>query len=115
MSDMESHTGKLIPMHYEGATLEERAEKCCNEFGFAKSSFHKSWEECLRDEGYRQIYILDNIIYKVDDEELDPFGFATATRNEDGSINYNLMYYNGGASFTEALDGAIEYMQNKET
>lgn len=115
MSDMESHTGKLIPMVLNGVSMEERFEDACNKLGYKfNEKLHDSWEECFKENCYRDAHVIGDVIYKVEDEELDPYGFATASRNEDGSINYNMMYYNGGASFTEALDGCIEYMERQD-
>lgn len=108
MSEMEAHMGKLIPMEVKGDTLEEQAQGACFKMGFSIASYHKSWVDCLNDEGYRKVYILNNVIYKIDDTELDPFGFAHVNKNSDGTIDYFMNYYNGGASFNEALDGAIK-------
>lgn len=108
MSDMETHKGKLIPICNFGDTLEERAEAACNQFGFQKAEWHDSWLECLRDEGYRKVYIHNGVVYEVHDEELDSCGFAEATENEDGSIDYFISYYNGGAGFDEVLNAAIK-------
>jgi hypothetical protein len=108
MSETEVHKGKLVPMVLSGVTLEERANDACAKLEFVKREWHKSWLDCLQDEGYRKVIIRDKVIYKVHDEELDPFGFTSITQNEDGSIDYIIMYYNGGGSFDEVLDYAID-------
>ena len=108
MSDVETHRGKLIPLSLEGDTLEEQAKDACRHFGFNRESYHESWLACLNDEGYKRACVIDNVIYKVEDTELDPYGFAFANKNEDGTIDYFINYYNGGASFNEVLDDAIK-------
>jgi len=114
MSDTEAHTGKLVPMVLSGVTLEERCEDACKKLGYKMSDFHSSYEECLRDDGYREVYVHDEVIYKIEDTELDPFGFSVADQNEDGSINYTVMYYNGGASMDEVIDEAVKRMFNDD-
>lgn len=108
MSEMEAHKGKLVPMNLKGDTLEERAEDACRILGYKKSKYHDSWVECLDDEGYRTAHIRDNVIYEIKDTELEIGGFVEGTRNEDGSYDYYLNYYNDWiASFSEVLDEVI--------
>ena len=70
MSDVETHKGKLVPVVLSGITLEERAECACKKFGFEKASYHESWLDCLKDEGYRAIYVDDEseVIYEIQDK-----------------------------------------------
>jgi hypothetical protein len=109
MSEMETHKGKLVPLVCTGCTLEERAEDVCGLLGFEKSEYHSTWVECLEEEGYKRVLILDDEhIYEIQDCEVDPYGFANATRNNDGTIDYFISWYNGGASMDEVLKEAIE-------
>lgn len=104
MSETETHKGKLIPITIpDGTTLEEYAEEACNRLDLGCEAWPwRSWLECLED--HRKIVILDDVIYWVEDEKLDPYGFIEGTLNEDGSIDYFISYYNGGASFTEVVE-----------
>lgn len=109
MSEMETHTGKLIPLMLGStATFEQKAEQACREVGIEREDYHDTWVECLKDSGYRKLFVHNGVIYKIEDTEVDPYGFAIATENEDGTIDYIMSYYNGGASFDEALAAAFE-------
>ncbi len=113
MSDMEAHKGKLVPMDLTGNSLDELAENACMQLGLGEPDDNETWVEHLRDKGYRKIYIHGDIIYLIQNTELDAFGFTEADKNSDGSINYVMFYYNGGASFDEALDGAVERLEDE--
>ena len=113
MSKTEAHTGKLVPIEVFGLTEEIRAESICTQFGFEKSEYHDSWIECLEDEGYRKVLRHNGIMYKVNNVEHDPDSFSTCNINSDGTIDYMMIYYNGGASFDEALEHAID--SNKDS
>lgn len=108
MSQNEVHIGKLVPMVLSGVTLEQRCKSACKHFKFKKKGFD-SWEESLRENGYRKVFIRDRIIYEVQDEELDPCGFSRVEINKDGSVDYTVLFYNGGGSFDEVLEWAINY------
>lgn len=109
MSETETHRGKLVPMVLSGVTLEERCESACNELGYEMGKYCDTWEECLSDDGYKKVIIRDKVIYRiVDDVEVPSDGFAEATANEDGSINYFISWYNGGASMDEVINSAID-------
>jgi len=107
MSETEVHMGKLMPINLSG-DLEQRAEKACQMFGYRKEDWHSSWVECIYESSYMEIIIHNDVIYRIHDKELDEFGFEEATRNEDGTVDYFLSYYNGGASFDEALKSALD-------
>lgn len=108
MSEMEAHKGKLVPMVLSGVTLEDRCSSACSLLGFITIPDNTTWEEYLRDVGYKKVFIRDEVIYEVQDTALDASGFAEAVVNDNGTIDYMLMYYNGGGSFDEVLDGAID-------
>lgn len=108
MSGTVAHCGRLIPMVLNGASMEERAEEACKQFGYERCDIHDSWLACLNDEGYRTVYIRGDIIYKIEDNKLDAGNLAKAFINKDGSVDYILEYYSGGASFNEVLDDAMD-------
>jgi len=107
MSGTETHKGKLVPLSLRGHTLEQRAFEVCSKFGFKREERHESFVALLEDEGYRQVYIIDDVIYEIQNTEVSPNGFAEASVNSDGSIDYFVSYYNGGCDFNEALDAAV--------
>lgn len=114
MSDNEAHKGKLVPMILSGVSMEERAQSACELLGIEATGAHANWIDCLKDRGYRKAYIRGDIIYRIDNTELDAYGFSEANKNGDGSIDYVMMYYNGGGSFDEVLDEAMKRLENKD-
>ena len=112
---METHRGKLVPMVLNGVTLEERCEDACKRLGFKKADYHDTWEEAIGDEGYKKVYVDSDeaIIYEIQDKEVDSYGFVEGSKNDDGSIDYFISWYNGGASMDEVLDDVFEKV-NKE-
>ena len=112
MSETEVHRGKLVPMILNGVTVEERAKDACEKLGFELQDFHTSHLDCLRDEGYRKVYRHNGVTYRIEDEQLDPYGFTEASKNKDGSIDYFISYFNGGAGFDEVIDAAMNRMAN---
>jgi hypothetical protein len=88
--------------------MEERAKDACLRLGYNKGEWHDTWLEALQEEGGEKVFIRDRTIYEIQDTELDSYGFAEATKNEDGSINYFISWYNGGGSMHEVLEAAID-------
>lgn len=113
MSETERNTGKLIPRLFPGLTLEEQAKAACKYYGYDFEPEYDSWLDCLCDHGYREVYIHNRIIYEIhncrDLEVEDPnVQITRAVINDDDTIDYELQYYNGGGSFDEVLEFALE-------
>ncbi len=52
---------------------------------------------------------IDGLIYTVYYEEVDDYDdIYTSTKNKDGTINFEVKYYNGGCGLNEAIDEAIK-------
>ena len=116
MSEVETHKGKLVPVEVVGNTLEEKIEHICKTHDWDKDEWYDTWQEVLEDNGYREYYIAkDDTIYKIDDKKVDPEGFATGEKNEDGSIDFFISWYNGGASMDEVLDGVLKDIEEDES
>ena len=66
-------------------------------------------KELFEDRYYEEYVILEDRLYKVknlhDAEEESVF---LITKNNDGSLNFALRYYNGGAGFTECMEEAFD-------
>ena len=61
------------------------------------------------DKFYQKIAIIDDLVYEVEKTELDPCDdIFRATKNADGSIDFEIKYYNGGCSFYDAVEYAID-------
>lgn len=110
MSETELHFGKLIPIEQK-ETLEATAKYHLEAFGVTEDDigdYTTSWLQHMRDEMGNFGHVYNGALYRVDNVEKDPTSVAEAQKNEDGTINYQLLYYNGGGSFEEVLDTALE-------
>ena len=110
---METHKGKLVPITNAGDTLEEQAKEICSRLGLERDEYHDTWLDCLKDEGYRKVYINGDTIYEIRDTELESYGFVEGSLNGDGSIDYFISWYNGGAGMDEVLDEAVKQARSK--
>lgn len=92
MSETVHYKGILIPT---GKTLKE----------FDPKAKH-TWDLL-----YKSAIEIDGQIYTIEKEEIDDSNLFLSKKNEDGTINFEIRYYNGGCSFDEAIREALK---NKE-
>jgi hypothetical protein len=57
--------------------------------------------------GYEKYILIEDMVWELDNRELDPYGFSFAEKNLDGSITYFVSFYNGGCSLGEAIQSAV--------
>ena len=92
MSETVHYKGKLTPT---GKTLSE---------------FDNSADD-IYDHYYKAV-LIDDQVYTVEKEEVEPYeDVFLSSKNEDGTIDFEVKYYNGGCSFNEAIDEAIKTSQ----
>jgi hypothetical protein len=117
MSEMETHRGKLVPVTLNGVTKEERAEDACRRFLGAKKlpDTYKRWVDLLEDEGAHNIITIGDVTYRVENKELDSYGFEEASKNDDGSIDYFISFYNGSAWWGEVVESAVNGMDDEQS
>jgi len=100
MSETEINKGKLKPT---GKTIDEYME------GKDIPDYYESKEEAFNDMYHREAYYLNGEVYEVEMQDYEDYDeIFEASRNEDGTIDFILKYYNGGCGFCEALDYATE-------
>ena len=100
MSETEHIKGKLTPT---GKTI--------NEFiGDVKfKTWHSNAREYFEDEYYEKAFEINGKVFTIDKTELDPCDdIFESTKNEDGSIDFEVKYYNGGCGLNEALGYALK-------
>jgi len=92
-------------------TLEEQCKRLMNRE--LDANYYDSYKLMLLDEYYDKYIIHDDIIYSiVEKKTLDPDGsIFNISENTDGTVNFEVRYYNGGTSFDETIEYAFE---NKE-
>lgn len=115
MSETVRYTGKLkLVENLPNETFEEQCERILNENNYVElSTYCDSWEEMLCDELYDKYIVYNEKIYKVVEKNYKDVGedIFEAYKNEDGTIDYEVMYYNGGCSFSEAIEYALNNME----
>lgn len=110
MSETVHYRGTLtVVERLESETLEEQCKRILE--GKELESYHDSHEDMLRDIGYKQYLIRDDIIYDVKKKEIGEDDMFIITEGKDGTLNFEVSYYNGGCSFDEAMEYAFN---NKE-
>ena len=115
MSETVHYTGKIQLVHkLPNETLEEQCKRILEEHNyFELNSYCDSWIEMLCEELYERYVIAGGEVYKVVEKnykDMDEDIF-NAHENGDGTIDYEVMYYNGGCSFNEAIEYALEDMK----
>lgn len=118
MSDMVHYKGKIALIgKLQNETLEEQCKRILiDEHGITEiPEYCDSWEETMRDEMYGVYVIVDNNIYKIlSKSAVDVEYHAVAFDNEDGTISYDVSYYDGGCSFDEVIEDALSYKKGFE-
>jgi len=113
MSETECNTGKLVPVKLiNGESNEGFAFRYCKENNIKKEEYCKTWVDQLFDENYKGWYLHDGVLYRCEnDRNVDEGDIFNAVKNSDVTINYVLQYYNGGCSFSEAMDCALNKLK----
>ena len=115
MSEIVHYTGKITPVgKLLNETLEEQCKRILAEHNyFELNGYCDSWREMLYEELYERYVIACGEVYKViekNNKNMD-YDIFNAHDNEDGTIDYEVMYYDGGCSFNEAIEYALEDMK----
>lgn len=108
MSRMEAVTGKAIPA-YNGLTRVEAIRQLLLENGISPAKDKFDLEDQFIDmKGYEWG---GDQMYKIEARELDERGSTEASLNDDGSIDFTFLWYNGGGHFSEVLEQAVKQVK----
>ena len=99
MSDTEHHIGRLTPT---GQSVEHYVKGC------DIPSYYESNQEYFDDAFQGKAYSIGGIVYEVETKDIEGEDIATSSRNDDGSIDFQVKFYNGGCSFNEAIEDALK-------
>jgi len=100
MSETVHYIGKLKPT---GKTVSDYIDYKIPENYTLKEFFDEKY--------YKAAYAIDDQVFEVEKAEFDDCDdILIASKNDDGSIDFQVKYYNGGCSFSEALDCAIKQL-----
>lgn len=108
MSDVDTYRGKLTPVDLGEQTLDQWIQKRIGRSEL--EDYESGWLEALQEELYGSYHYnrSDETLYEVQREKLNPNGFVHSKRNADGTIDFLVSYYNGGASFGEVMDEVVD-------
>jgi len=109
MSDYERFTGKLVKIDLGDSSLEEMCKKLYNK---ELPSYYESFEEAIEDKDDEYI-INKGILYKLVDKKYHNPGDSifNAVQINSNEIKFEVMYYNGGCGFSEAIEQALKNME----
>ena len=112
MSEMVHYTGKITPVgKLLNETLEEQCKRILAEHNyFELDGYCDSWSEMLCDKLYERYVIACGEVYKVIEKNYKAIDddIFNARDNGDGTIDYEVMYYDGGCSLNEAIEYALD-------
>lgn len=98
-------------------TLIDVAKDILKERNKEIADYYENALECLCDSYHHEFFYhpKTQILYKLDNNEHDPNGnIIRAEQREDGVIDYELRYYNGGAGFEECMEEAFDKLDISE-
>lgn len=107
MSETVHFKGVLIKLERnENESLEEQCKRLMEDKELP--SYFDNYQEFLLDSYYHRFAIHNNCLYQVEKEDLDPDGdIFKASLKENGEIDFEVRYYNGGCGFEEAINEAL--------
>ena len=102
MSQTDHYKGKLTPT---GKTTEEFIGNVLLEEGCT----YEDAEEYFEDHYYEDAVIHDGMVFTVEKEFIEETdNIFKSENNSDGSISFEVKYYNGGCGFSEAIEEALK-------
>ena len=104
MSQTEHHIGKLKPT---GQSVDNYVKDC------DIPSYYDSDEEYFNDVFQEKAFQINGIVYEVETKELNDDYIAISKHNDDGTIDFQVKFYNGGCSFNEAVEEALKNKESK--
>lgn len=100
MSQTDHYKGKLTP-------LGQSVEAFCNSDEIP--DYYDSVSEWFDDNYYKSNFAICGMVYSVQKEFVDEADdIFKSTKNQDGTIEFEVKYYNGGCGFNEAIDDALK-------
>ena len=109
MNDIETIKGKLQLLVTE-TYLENTCKEICQRKGKLElDSFCNNWIDQIQEDFHENYIILNKNLYSfIEKTEMNSEGFEEAHKNPDGTIDFFVQWYNGGASLNEVLEDAIK-------
>lgn len=105
----------------KGETLEEQCRRVLIEKEkHAKEEelgdWYDSYQEKLEDKLYDDYIVLDESLYTIANvETIDPYNDIFSMQEQRDGLNFKVQYYNGGCSFSEAIEEAYRNLITRPT
>lgn len=111
MSEMVHYKGKIeLVKKLENETLEDTCKRILIDNGIKLevNESYESYQEQIFDSLYEKYVVVNNEVYKVvEKKDFDDSDIFDIHDNGDGTYSYDVMYYNGGCCFEEAIEEAF--------
>jgi hypothetical protein len=116
---MEHHRGIATKVQIpSNLSVEEYAKILLKDRNKEIADYYSSAIECLCDVYYGEFYyhVLSGNLYRLEDSEQDEDeeDIVSASVNNDGTISYEIRFYNGGAGFDEVLEEAFDTLDTDQ-
>ena len=102
MSETEHHVGKLKPT---GRSVDHYVSDC------DIPDYYESKQEYFDDVFTEKAYSISGMVYEVETKNVEGEDVAISKVNSDGTIDFQVRFYNGSCSFNEAIEDALNNKQ----
>ena len=112
MSGIVHFKGKITEINpRQEKTLEQIATSIVNDRGFEVPDYYDTNLQYLTEEISKEFIIINEKFYKIEKEDVMWEENVKAEINEDGSINFDVKFHNGGKSIEDAIEKAINNLK----
>jgi hypothetical protein len=95
-------------VHYKGK-LTPTGKTALEFIGDKDISDYDDIEEYFTDNFYKYAVLFEGKVFIVDKQDIDQdTDVFNSSKNDDGSIDFEVKYYNGGCCFNEAMEEALK-------
>ena len=110
MSETQHYRGKLTIASNPNESVEDAAKRIMLSKGMKAEDYYNDWTDALESEFYKEYVVINGIIYYAEKESIDPCdSFFIGRKTDDpNTIEFDVMYYDGGCSFAEAMEAALK-------
>lgn len=97
----------------EGETLQDIAKRILVQHNIEFDDCYDNYLDCLQDNFYQGYVVIDDKIYEVEKKDIDPdHNIFKGSLKSDGTIEFEVKYYNGGCGFGEAIDHVLDTIED---
>ncbi len=114
MSETVHYKGILTEvLSVDGEDVQEVAKRILDHHNIEVESYYDDCLDCLLDNFYQGYVVIDYKIYEVEKKDIDPeYDIFNSKLHSDGTIEFEVKYYDGGCGFSEAIERAVDKIEN---